>query len=216
MRLVDQFRELEATLPDAWSAAHLELTAADEADSERAAALLGPTNPGLRGRVIDFVTARGGAGVSPLSVSALLRRLDEEGIGGDLKLVDVTTPEEIPPAESPRQRSLAKAWDDELAKLPEDWTDLVAEVEVFSSDYIEPAALAMSPLNPVREGASTRFRFRAARRSGYGAAPEMVRRCLERLDERAIYGSLRIVRVLSDTKHAYTQGPVWYDAGKVI
>jgi hypothetical protein len=44
----------------------------------------------------------------------------------------------------------------------------------------------------------------------------MVRRCLERLDERNIRGQLRILRALSDTKPAYTQGPVWYAGGKVF
>jgi hypothetical protein len=37
----------------------------------------------------------------------------------------------------------------------------------------------------------------------------MARRCLERLDEESITGRLRLLRVLSDTHHAATQGPVW-------
>ena len=50
----------------------------------------------------------------------------------------------------------------------------------------------------------------------YGASPEMVRRCLERLDEAAMAGELRILNVVSDSYPARTQGPVWYAGGKVI
>ena len=44
----------------------------------------------------------------------------------------------------------------------------------------------------------------------------MVRRCLERLDERGIDGTPTVLRVLSDTKPVNTQGPVWYLGGKVV
>jgi hypothetical protein len=100
--------------------------------------------------------------------------------------------------------------------LPPDWSDLYAEVELTSSDYIEPGALRLSPLNPTRPDARPLFRFRAARKFGYGASPEMLRRCLERLDEAGIAGALRILNVVSDSHPAKTQGPVWYAAGKVI
>ena len=100
--------------------------------------------------------------------------------------------------------------------MPPDWSDLYAEVELTSSDYIEPGALRLSPLNPTRPDARPLFRFRAARKFGYGASPEMVRRSLERLDEAGIRGELRILNVFSDSYPAKTQGPVWYAAGKVI
>jgi hypothetical protein len=60
------------------------------------------------------------------------------------------------------------------------------------------------------------FRFRAARRFGYGAAPQMVARCLARCDEDGIRGAVRILRVLSDTRPAATQGPVWLLEGKTV
>ena len=44
----------------------------------------------------------------------------------------------------------------------------------------------------------------------------MVRRCLERVDERQIPGEVRILRALSDTRPVATQGPVWYVGGKVV
>jgi hypothetical protein len=213
LRLLDQFREIEERLPDGWDAARLQLTVADEGNCDRAAALLGPTNPGRHGKVIRFFTARGGAGVGPFRVGALLKRLDQEGIKGDLKLVGSDVLEEGPAVQAP---SLADAWDEARATLPQDWSDVYAEVELFSSDYVEPAALALSPLNPIRYGGRPALRFRVARNFGYGGSPEMVRRCLERLDERNIRGQLRILRALSDTKPAYTQGPVWYAGGKVF
>jgi len=212
VRLVDQFRELEAKLPDGWRLATIRLTVPDEGDCDRAAALLGPTNPGRHGKVIRFATGRRGAAVEPDRVRNLLRRLDEAGIDGDLKLMGSEIPEQ---AAAAVPKSLARAWDETVAELPPDWSDLYGEVELFSTDYIEPGALALSPLNPLREGPEPQFRFRAARRFGYGASPEMVRRCLERLDEREIRGELHILRVLADTEPAYTQGPVWYAGGKV-
>ena len=77
-------------------------------------------------------------------------------------------------------------------------------VELRSSDELAPAALALAPLNPSRHRGSLAFRFRVARRFGYGAAPEMARRCLERLDELGIPGELRLLEVLSDTQPVLT------------
>src|SRR5882724_7304337 len=49
LRLVEQFRQLMSTLPDDWQSARLRLIVGNEEDGARAAALLGPTNPGRRG-----------------------------------------------------------------------------------------------------------------------------------------------------------------------
>jgi hypothetical protein len=211
--IVGQFREIESALPEGWQAAHLRLTVPDEGDCARAAALLGPTNPGRHGKVIDFTTARRGVGVGPDRIRELLRRLDGAGIGGTLELVDAVAPDEAPAA---ADGGLATAWDGLVASLPADWSDLYAEVELPSTDYIEPGALRLSPLNPRRTGRLAIFRFRAARTFGYGAAPEMVRRCFERLDEAGITGDVRILNVFSNTYPVKTQGPVWYAGGTVI
>jgi hypothetical protein len=213
MPLVEQFRGLQSRLPADWKSAGLRLIVGDERDAARAAALLGPTNPGRRGKAINFATARHGAGVGPDRIRELLRRLDAAGIDGELALAGV---QEAPVAAAAARRKLADAWDEALATLPPDWSDLYAEVELGSSDYIEPGALRLSPLNPTRPDARPLFRFRAARKFGYGGSPEMVRRCLERLDEARMRGKLRILHVVSDSYPAKTQGPVWYAAGKVI
>jgi hypothetical protein len=213
MSLVEQFGQLSSSLSDGWQSARLRLLVADERDSARAAALLGPTNPGHRGKVINFATARRGAGVGPDRIRELLRRLDSEGIRGELELVGV---EEAPALADSERPTLAGAWDEAATALPPDWSDLYAELELTSSDYIEPGALRLSPLNPTRPDARPLFRFRAARKFGYGASPEMLRRCLERLDEAGIRGELRILNVISDSYPVKTQGPVWYASGKVI
>jgi len=213
MLLVEQFRRIMRGLPDNWKSARLRLIVADEGDAARAAALLGPTNPGRRGNVVNFSTVRVGDGVGPDRMRALLRGLHAAGIRGELELVAV---DEAPALTDSDLPSLADAWGEALTTLPPDWSDLYAEVELSSSDYIEPGALALSPLNPTRPDARPLFRFRAARKFGYGASPEMLRRCLERLDEARMRGELRILNVFSDSNPAKTQGPVWYAGGKVI
>jgi hypothetical protein len=215
VRLVGQWRQIENGLGDRWALARLKLTLVDvdEPLTRRAAGLLGPLTPARRGNELRFVAARRGAGSSPQAVARALARLDDEGIQGRLELVAA---EETAAAAERYQPSLAEAWDRELTALPPDWSDLYAEVRLDSTDYLEPGALALAPVNPARYGGETGFRFRCARRFGYGASPVMVRRCLARMDERGITGSLRVLRVLSDTKPVYTQGPVWYVGGKAV
>jgi hypothetical protein len=112
--------------------------------------------------------------------------------------------------------SLAAAGDEALAMLPPDWSDVYAEVELTSSDHLDQAALLLAPTNPSRDGKRPALRFRCARSFGYGASAEMMRRCLERLDDANIRGSVRILWALSDTKPWSTQGPVWYVGGKSV
>jgi hypothetical protein len=213
MGLVEQWRRSEAGLPQDWADARLELTIADEARSDRAAALLAPLNPGRFGKRFRFYTARRGAGPAPELVRRLLARLDEERIDGTLDLLSSGRAVE---AVVTAPATLLEQWETELAGLPADWSDLYGELELRSSDHLERAALLTAPLNPSRYGGTPGFRFRVARRFGYGASPEMARRCLARLDENRIPGDVRILRVLSDTKPVATQGPVWYVGGKVV
>jgi hypothetical protein len=211
--LVDQWRQIESELPEAWGDARLRLTITDEADCDRAAALLGPINPGRRGKQLRFFVARRRAGPGPDQIRRLLRRLDAAHVDGRLELVGTSEPEVVPPTARP---TLAASWDAELAALPSDWTDLYAELELASTDYLERAALLLSPLNPARYGGKPGFRCRCARRFGYGASPRMVRRCLERCDEEDIRGTIRVLWALSDTHPVGTQGPVWYVGGRAV
>jgi len=214
MALVDQWRAIERGLPEGWGEARLRLTVQDEAEAARAAALLGPANPARRGKVIWFYVSRVGGGPVPDLVVRLLGRVDGAGIQGALELVDVTEAAAQAPAR--RRPTLVEQWDSLLAELPADWSDIWAEVELTSSDYLERGALLLAPVNPARAGKRLAYRFRVARRFGYGASAEMTRRCLERLDEEGITGEVRILHVLSDTKPVATQGPVWYVGGQAV
>ena len=214
MRLVEQWAELQRRLPEVWDEARL-LLVVEHGDPDRAAALLGPANPGRRRDAIVLVARPLGGPASPEGVIRLLRRLDREGIAGRLELVSTAETETEAPDETGRH-SLAAAWDDALAKLPPDWSDVLAEAHFRSSDQVARAALLLSPLNPGRPpaGEATTLRFRSARRYGYGASPGMVRRCLARCDEERIRGEVDVLLALSDTHPVGTQGPVWYLDGR--
>jgi len=211
--LADQWRAIEAELPERCHEARLRVTIGDEKEAERAAALLGPANPGRRGKEISLSVTRGGGGTSPYLAERLLRRVDGARIDGRLTLVSASEAQEAAPV---ARASLAAAWDEELAALPGDWTDIYAELELASTDYLERAALLTAPLNPARYEGKTAFRFRCARHFGYGASPGMTRRCLQRLDAEGITGRIRVLRALSDTRPVYTQGPVWYVEGRSV
>jgi len=212
--LVEQWLQILAGLSENWADARLRLTVEGDG-AARAAAILGPVNPAQRGNMVRFYVARRGAGASPARIQPLLARIDAERIYGTLELVGSGEATEAP-AVAVKRPTLTATWDAALAALPPDWSDIYAEVELVSSDWLERAALLMAPVNPARYGGTPGFRFRVARRFGYGASPEMTRRCLERVDNEHIRGELRILRALSDTKPVYTQGPVWYVEGRSV
>jgi hypothetical protein len=209
MRLAEQWREIEAKLPAAWSELRLALDLDDPAQADRAALVLSPFTPGRARHGFNLVARRGH------DPGRMFARLDEEGIGGTVRLVSAPAPEPRRP-DVREERPLVRQWDELAARLPPDWSDLYAEIELDSTDYLERGALLLAPVNPARYGGKTAFRFRVARTKGYGAAAVMARRSLERLDAERITGSLRALRVLSASAHAATQGPVWYTEGKAV
>jgi len=209
MPLAEQFREILSGLPPDWAGVELALAVDDPDKAARAAALLGPLAPGRSGATIRFSCKRTGTD----NASRLLGRLDGERIAGTLELEETAVPA---PAAAAEEVPLARAWEAELATLPADWSDLYAEVELVSSDHLAPAALCLAPVNPLRDGTRLAFRFRSARRFGYGAAEPVVRRCLARVDEAGIPGTVRILHVFSDTHPVGTQGPVWFVGGRNV
>jgi DNA-binding Lrp family transcriptional regulator len=214
MQLVERWTAIEQGLDPRWSDACLGLAIEDETQRSRALALLAPAGPGGMAATIRFYVTRSGAGVGPEAVRRMLRKLEEEGIRGTLELV---SSEEAVLAPTPARASLAADWDAAIAVLPADWSDLLCELELTSSDHVERAALLIAPVNPVQaDTGRLGFRFRSAHTFGYGASSGMVRRCLARLDEDGIPGEVRIVRALSDTHPVATQGPVWYVGGKAV
>jgi hypothetical protein len=215
MRLVDQWRRTVAALPERWGEARLALHPRDPARRQRAAALLGPASPGQMDEELTFSVRRAGGGFGVEAAGKLLAKLDEEGIRATLRLVEAVeaaTPEQA----APREQPLREAWARAVATLPLDWSDLYCELELFSSDHLDRAALLTAPLNPARDPGRRAFRFRVAHSFGYGASPEMTARCLARVDEAGIPGRVRILRALSDTHNVDTQGPVWRVAGKSV
>jgi hypothetical protein len=213
MGLVEQWRRIRSELPEEWGEAKLNLSVERDEQRPRAAALLGPAGPGRLGDDLRVSVHRAGGGIGPDQADKLLGKLDAERIRGDLSLVTVGEREQR--REAPREQ-LAEVWGRTLETLPADWSDLLCELELASSDHLPRAALLTAPLNPTRVPGLSTFRFRVARRFGYGASPEMTRRCLERLDSERTAATLKVLRVLSDTHNVATQGPVWRIAGKAV
>jgi hypothetical protein len=217
MALAERVDEITRGLPRDWERARLELTVDEEAEADRAAVILAPATPGRSGSTFRLHVGDGLA--SPTLVRRVLSRLDEEGIRARLTLVGHearAAAAERAVAPAPERERLSEAWDGLVRRLPPDWTDLYAEVELDSTDYLDRGALLLAPVNPARYGGVSTFRFRAARRRGYGVAPGMARRALERLDEEGIGGRLRALRVLSDSSSVFTQGPVWRVGGRSV
>ena len=209
-------------LPRGWTLAHVDLTLEEPEEADRAALILAPATPGRSGGSFHFYVHGGAEGLapSPEIVRRVLGRLDNEGIRARLKLVSQEAAPSGSPAQHPererRRHNLAAQWNELLQRLPPDWSDLYAEIELDSSDFLDRGALLLAPVNPARFGGPLTFRFRCARVRGYGVAPEMAHRCLERLDAERVTGTVRALRVLSETQHVATQGPVWYVGGKSV
>jgi len=206
MKLGEAWDELR----DGWGEARIRVTLEEPERTDRAAQLLGPVQPFRAGpaelsfRVVGHSDA----------VRRLLERLDAERIHGSLEVISSDpVPERAP--EAPVQ-TLRESWQAALDTLPPDWSDLLAEVELTSSDWIDRASVNMVPINPRRDGIRLAFRFRAARTFGYGGSPQMVARCLSRCDEDGMRGSVRVLRALSDTRPVHTQGPVWQLEGRTV
>jgi hypothetical protein len=221
VKLAEQWPYVNEELPEGWSVARLVLVFEDDEQANRAALILGPLAPGRTGRTFRLTLyAEGAQPATPERLRRVLARLDEQRLEGRLDLVSAegATAEEAP-RRAARRMPLAVAWDALLSRLPPDWSDLYAEVELDSTDFLDRGALLLAPANPARIGGRTVLRFRAARRAGYGIAAEMARRCLERLDSEGITGTLRVVRVLSDTEvpgSTPSQGPVFRIGGQPV
>ena len=213
MGLVEQWRRIRSELQPDWGAASLNVTVPRADQRPRAAALLGPASPGRLGDDLRLSVHRAGGGIGPDQAEKLFRKLDEARIRGTVTLVTVDV--RVEREEAPRE-AFADQWDRALTGVPADWSDLLGELQLTSTDHIARAALLSAPINPTRVPARTAFRFRVARTFGYGASPQMTRRCLERLDAEGIRGTLTLLHVLSDTHNVATQGPVWRVAGKAV
>ncbi len=219
MALADRVDEIVRGLPRDWERARVELTLEEVDDADRAALILAPASPGRSGRTftLHVSAGSGGDGTSPGLARRVLTRLDGAGVRGRLRLAEAERPARTsaPTPPAAERTTLAASWDALLRRLPADWSDLYAEIELDSSDYLDRGALLLAPINPSRAGGPS-FRFRAASHAGYGVAPPMARRAFERLDDEGLGGRLRILRVLSDTSSPFSQGPVWREDGRAV
>jgi hypothetical protein len=216
--LVGDWRRLERSLPAGWDEARVELRLAEGQPDERAAAVLGPAQPIRSGPgALRLTIAGAGRGPSSELVGRLFAKLDREKVRGTLELVSSTESPAPPPADVAVERAtLVEAWETALATVPGDWSDLLAEVELLSSDYLERAAVLLAPLNPRRDGDRLALQFRCAARFGYGVPAGLARRCVERCDAERIKGTVRILLALSDSRPVQTQGPVWQLSGRTV
>ncbi|HSK17080.1 MAG TPA: hypothetical protein VK915_13060 [Gaiellaceae bacterium] len=221
MALAERVDDILRGLPRGWERARLDLTLEEPDDADRAGLILAPATPGRSGGTYTLHVHGGTRGLAPTPelVRRVVSRLDEAGIRGRVALAghEEGAREDVSePAPRERREPLAATWDATLRRLPPDWSDLYAEIELDSTDYLDRGALLLAPVNPARYGGPATFRFRAARRQGYGVASGMARRAFERLDEEGLTGRVRVLRVLSDSSSTFTQGPVWRVGGRSV
>jgi hypothetical protein len=209
--VADQWKAIGSELPSGWTQARLRLALKDRATTDRAAAMLGPAGAyRAAATVLLFDVARDGSATSPDNLARLLRKVPN----GALSLSGSKAADEVAPARE--ITPLTASWDRAIAGLPADWSDLYVELSLTSTDFIDPASVLCIQCNPRRDGKRAALRFRCARVQGYGVSPEMARRCLERADHEGIRGTVTVLRALSDTHHAATQGPVWQLQGQTV
>ena len=213
MKLVDQWAAIEARLPGDWEDVRLTLTTEEAKELPRAAAVLGPLQAGHVEGALAFHVRRAGSGGGPEAARRLFARLDEQRVWCTLARGEVR--ESAPLGEESMPTSVAGSWDEALAELPADWSELLCRLEITGSALLPRAALLCAPINPTRDRDSVAFLFRAGR-IGYGVSTVMARRCFERLDEESIGGSVTVLRVLSDTQPVASQGSSWIVEGRVL
>lgn len=219
VKLRDQWQALERRLPSDWESVALRLGTEQPSELQRAARILGSMGAGRVGDELALTIRRAGGGSGPEAARRLFGRLDDERVWCLLKQERVTTPEpkrEAAAETSERVVPVAVAWDEALADLPSDWSDLLCVLELDSTALLPRAALLCAPLNPTRDRDGARFTFRCARKKGYGVSPAMARRCFERLDDEEIVGRVSVLRLLAETENVATQGAVWYVGGRAL
>jgi hypothetical protein len=214
MGLADQWRKIEAQLTPRWGEARVGLRLEQASEADEVSALLAPLQPMRTDeRSVSIRITSDGSGPSGEALRRGLARLEARRLRGTLTLL---SSEEAPSrVVAPQPPSLGESWGSALASVPADWSDLLGEIDLDSSDYLDRAAVLLAPLNPRRRGDMTALRFRSARHFGYGASPGMVRACLERCDRDGIRGRVGVLRVLCDTRPVGTQGPVWQIDGEM-
>jgi hypothetical protein len=221
MKLAAQWEEIERGLAPDWQAVRLVVSTEQPDELPRASQVLAPLNAGRRGGTLAVDVRRAGGAQGPEAARRLFARLDTARIWCRLEQGDVTRGPHEPSSpvieDEPVSHPTAVAsWDAAMALLPDDWSDVLCELELFSSDHLPRAALLCAPLNPTRDLERVAFTFRCSGKAGYGASPGMSRRCLGRLDAEGITASVRVLRAVSDADNVSTQGTVWIVEGRAL
>ena len=218
MKLAEQWSEIQAQLGRSWETASLVLAVDDPTEAERAAVVLGPAAPVRHGTELRLEAARRPrtVGTSADVLGRVLARLDRDGMRGRLSLAGSEEPAEEAAGDGAGTGGLAAEWHALVEALPADWSHALVHLRLRSSDFVDRAALLLSPLNPQLVDGRSTLQFRAARTIGYGASVGMTERCLARLDEERITGRLAIQQVVSDARPVATQGPVWRVGGRSL
>jgi hypothetical protein len=95
--------------------------------------------------------------------------------------------------------ALAADFQQILASLPPDWTDLEIDMRIEDESHYVDSAVALSQVNaqvyqhPKAEG--WHWRLLIAKNFGHAAAPESVRGVLEKLDREEVSGEMRVAEV---------------------
>ena len=203
MALVKDWQRAEAALPASWADAQVELTLEADGEAERAIALLAPLQPLRTGPdTVALRIVRGGDGPSAAGLAAGARPPrrgaaprdagGRRGRGARARSRAARRDAGGVPARVVGRRA--------RPRLPADWSDLLGEIELGSSDYLEPGAVLAradqpapdrrqpAPAVPQREPASAT----APRRAWSAAASSAATRP-------GCAGASRVLRVLSDT-----------------
>ena len=121
---------------------------------------------------------------------------------GTLSLIEVTREAPAADAETSADDAPRGRLGRRCRRLAPDWSDLLCELELDSSDHVPRAALLGAPMNPTRNPDAIALRFRVSGKQGYGVSPVMARRCFERMDAEGITGQISVLYDLSDTENA--------------
>src|ERR1044072_9072233 len=132
MKLVDQWRAIQEGLPEDWSEVRVTLTTEQLSDLPRAAQVLGAINAGRIGQALAFDVQRSGAN-SAQKAAHLFQRLDDERTWCQIEASDVAVTDAPASAPAREVRPVAETWDAALRELPSDWSDLLCELEIYSS-----------------------------------------------------------------------------------
>jgi len=217
VQLAKRFDLLCARLPRGWTQLPVRLVLSDPGQGDRASTVLGPLSPGRSREGFNLRTFAPGQGTPGVdAVRRALAHLDAEGISGRLVTEEASDPGVRPSLVALASNVIEGQWESLSEELPPAWSDVLLELRLASTGDIDRAALLLGPVNPMLQPDGRAFRFRTARTFGYGASTGMTRRVFQRLDDQGVGGSLRVIRVLSDSRPVATQGPVWRIGGRSV